>query len=96
MKSYAKPFSWNLICEVCQTKIKSDEAVTRWDGLVVSKNHKGCFELRHPNDMPLPPMRDDRPLPIQSPESSDTFTSTSGYADIDNTIPSGTFNEDTL
>ena len=42
-----KPGDWNVICDVCGTKIKASESKRRWDGLIVDKN---CFEFRHPQD----------------------------------------------
>ena len=76
MKSYAVLHEWNVICEVCREKIKSSEAVQRWDGLIVSKHHEGCWEERHPLDIPRPPVRDDEPLPFTRPDKQINFSIT--------------------
>ncbi len=44
--SYASG-EWNLLCDVCAKKIKSSEALHRWDGLIVCKDD---FEPRHSLD----------------------------------------------
>lgn len=70
----AVPFAYNVICQVCRKKIKSFEAVKRWDGYIVGRNHEGCYETKHPLDMPLPPRApENRPLPFTSPESTDVY-----------------------
>lgn len=65
-------WNWNVICQICRGKIKASEATKRWDGLIVGKNHIGCFEHRHPSEFPqkLPP--ESKPLPFTSPEGTDT------------------------
>jgi hypothetical protein len=65
---------WKVTCQVCRENIKASQAVRRWDGLVVGANHSGCFEHRHPNDFPMPPIRDQSPLPFTSPEGTDVET----------------------
>ena len=71
MKTYARPYDWNVICQICREKIKASQSVRRWDGLIVGAKHPGCFEYRSPLDMPAPPLRDQRPLPYTSPRTSD-------------------------
>lgn len=73
-KTFAKSYDYNVLCMICREKIKASTAVIRWDGLVVGRDHSGCFEYRSPLDMPAPPLRDQRPLPFTSPEPADTFT----------------------
>jgi hypothetical protein len=71
MKNYASIGSWNIICQVCRAKIKATEAKKRWDGFIVCDD---CFELRHPLDMPPPPMPAEmRPLPFTSPDPDPTY-----------------------
>lgn len=81
-KTVARPYDWNVICMSCREKIKASTAVLRWDGLVVGKDHPGCFEYRSPLDMPAPPLRDQRPLPFTSPEPSDSSTSIGNSSSI--------------
>lgn len=89
-KSIAVPGDWNVVCQVCRAKIKASQSTTRWDGLVVGKNHDGCFERRHPQDMPTPVVRDERPLPFTSPEGTDTFTTVSYNTSLES-VPDGNF-----
>lgn len=70
INSYAKLFSWNVICAVCRKKIKAEEATKRWDGLIVCSEDN---EQRHPLDMPQPPIREQAPIPFSSMEPTDTF-----------------------
>lgn len=44
MKSYYKPGTWNVICDVCGFQFKSDELRKRWDGLYVCTDD---YESRH-------------------------------------------------
>lgn len=46
-KNYYVSGQWNITCDVCSKKIKSGEARTRWDGLIVCP---ADFEHRHPQD----------------------------------------------
>lgn len=43
--TYFSSGKWNIICDVCGFKFKSDEVRRRWDGLIVCKND---FEHDHP------------------------------------------------
>jgi hypothetical protein len=38
---------WNIVCDVCDKKIKASESRKRWDGLIVCQDD---FEYRHPQD----------------------------------------------
>lgn len=71
--SIAKIFKWNVICQVCRKKLKSNEVRKRWDGLLVCNED---YEEKHPRDMPIPPQREQAPIPFASPEPTDTFTTT--------------------
>lgn len=71
MKSIAKLFSWNVICQVCRKKIKVEDSFKRWDGLIVCAQD---MEERHPLDMPQPPLRAPLPIIPTSPEPADTFS----------------------
>jgi len=64
---------WNVICQVCRRKIKASKATKRWDGLIVGIEHSGCYETRHPLDMPQPLAPEPQPLPFTSPEETDEF-----------------------
>lgn len=73
-RTYATPYDWNVICQVCRGRVKSSETVRRWDGLLVGRNHTGCFETRSPLDMPAPPLREQMPLPFTSVQTAPTGT----------------------
>lgn len=83
MNSY-KSGAWNVVCQVCGRKYKSDEVRKRWDGLIVCHND---FENRHILDF-LKVREDDPAVPYVSPESTDQFIfvchfpQTVGMADI--------------
>jgi hypothetical protein len=47
MRNYFKSGEWNVWCMVCNRKIKSGEALKRWDGLIVCPDD---YENRHPMD----------------------------------------------
>jgi hypothetical protein len=46
-KNYYKSGDWNLICDVCSSKIKASKSKHRWDGFIVCPS---CYEQRHPQD----------------------------------------------
>lgn len=46
-RNWFKSGEWNVWCMVCNRKIKSGEALKRWDGLIVCPED---FENRHPMD----------------------------------------------
>ncbi len=66
-----KPGDWNLICDVCGTKIKASESKRRWDGLLVCKRD---FEFRHPQDF-LRAKTDKISVPFSRSEPADKFGS---------------------
>jgi len=80
-KTFAKSFDWNVICMVCRKKIKASEAIKRWDNLIVGKYHPGCYEVRHPLDYPVPPVKENKPLSFVSPEGPDEETT--GYCTVE-------------
>lgn len=69
MSNYYKPGSWNVICQVCGSKFKSDEVRKRWDGLIVCKDD---FEQRHILDFIRVP-EERNSVPYTAPEPSDQF-----------------------
>lgn len=66
---YHKPGTWNVICDVCGFKYKSDQVRLRWDGRMVCDKD---WETRHPQDLPRP-ARGQIPLPFVRPEPEDEF-----------------------
>lgn len=82
--TYYKAGSWNIICQVCGRKFKSDEVKKRWDGLIVCN---ADFENRHILDF-IKVREDDPAVPYVSPEATDQFIfvchfpQTVGMADI--------------
>lgn len=86
---------WNAICQVCGFKFKANQLRKRWDSLMVCKED---WEPRHPQDLIKQP-KEDTSVPWTSPERSDTFIADPGYVAAsvgsqENTIPSGTFNNE--
>jgi len=61
---------WNLICDVCSTKIKASTAKHRWDGYLVCPS---CYENRHPQDF-IRAKVDKISVPFSRPRSTDVFT----------------------
>ncbi len=74
-----KPGDWNLICDVCGTKIKASESKRRWDGLIVCKRD---FEFRHPMDF-IKARTDKISVPFSRSEPVDQFV-TINYIDTGN------------
>jgi hypothetical protein len=65
---------WNVICDRCGGKQKSDEVTKTWDGLIVCKPEvtPGCFEHRHPQDF-VRPVTDNQSVPFVRAEPTDQF-----------------------
>jgi hypothetical protein len=84
MTNYYKPGTWNVICDLCGVKFKSDQIRQRWDGFLVCPND---FEARHPLDFIR--TREERTgVPFTRLEPPDNFITpvyieaTQGRADI--------------
>lgn len=80
-----------VVCDVCGFDIRADDARTRWDGMVVCPDD---FELRHPQDFVQ--AQEDHIVanePVRTPPDPDYVRT---VPDPDETVPSGTFNEETL
>lgn len=56
---------WNVVCQVCDREMKSDQIKFRWDGLIVCPND---WEPRHPLDYMRTPKTREGKLPFTSPE----------------------------
>lgn len=69
MRNYYKPGCWNVICQVCGRKFKSDEVRKRWDGLIVCHSD---FEQRHIADF-IRSHPERGTVPYTAPESTDQF-----------------------
>ena len=84
--------SW-VVCDLCGMDIYASDSKKRWDGLLVCPED---WEVRHPQDF-VRSRKDKISSTITNPPSEDVFVSVD-YSDqgADKTIPSGTFNEDTL
>ena len=61
---------WNVICDVCNKKIKSGEAKQRWDGFIVCPDD---FETRHPQDFVIA-KQDKFTVPFSRPVPELIFT----------------------
>ena len=69
-KNYYVSGEWNVLCDVCNKKIKSGKAKHRWDGLVVCSED---FETRHPQDF-VRAKTDKVSVPFTRPRTEDVFT----------------------
>lgn len=68
-RNYFKSGQWNIWCMVCNRKIKSGDALKRWDGLWVCKED---YEIRHPMDF-LRTRQERITVPFSAPTSFDLF-----------------------
>lgn len=68
-RNYFKSGEWNVWCMVCNRKIKSGDALKRWDGLIVCPED---FENRHPMDF-LRTRQERITVPFSAPTSFDQF-----------------------
>lgn len=81
---YYKPGRWNVHCDVCGFKFKSDEVTKRWDGLYVCKED---YEIDHPQKY-LRVAEDRQTVPYVRKQNDDTFRNVcflwnnSSYADL--------------
>ena len=67
---YLKWGLWNVICDRCGVKRKSDEVKKEWTGLIVCRDK--CFEERHPQDL-IRAVPDETEVPFSRPEAPDVF-----------------------
>jgi len=67
--TFGKKGAWNVICDRCGFKFKSDKCRIEWDNLFVCKK---CYEERHPQDF-LKAVKDDMKVPIVRPRPTDVF-----------------------
>jgi hypothetical protein len=67
--NWYKSGEWNVWCMVCNRKIKSGDALKRWDGLIVCKDD---YENRHPMDF-LRTRQERITVPYTAPTSFDKF-----------------------
>jgi len=80
-------------CDVCGMDIYASDSKKRWDGLIVCPED---WEMRHPQDF-VRARKDKISASVVRSEPEDKEISiTYSNQGADNTIPSGTFNEDTL
>lgn len=68
-RTYYKPGQWNVNCDVCGFKFKSDEIKKRWDGLMVCP---ADYEADHPQKY-LRVHEDKISVPYVRKMSDDTF-----------------------
>lgn len=66
---FYKPGSWNVHCDVCGFKFKSDQIKKRWDGLMVCEND---YEHDHPQKY-LRVHEDKQSVPFVRKQNDDTF-----------------------
>lgn len=92
-----KSGDWNMLCDCCGRKIKASQSRKRWDGFQVCSPtfNPGCWEERQPLDF-IKARQDKISVPFTRPQPTDTFVTVT-YTDTENnTVPSGTFNPNTL
>jgi hypothetical protein len=82
-KDYLKLGSWNVICDRCGAKAKSEDLVKEWTGLMV---HPACHEPRNQQDF-LTGVPDSLPKPYYRPVAVETFVDTSTTPDSHLLIP---------
>jgi hypothetical protein len=69
MKNFYKPGVWNVLCDVCGFKFKSDQIKQRWDGLLVCEHD---WEPRHPQDL-LRATEEHITVPFSRPDPALTY-----------------------
>jgi len=80
-------------CDVCGMDIYASDIKRRWDGMLVCSED---YEVRHPQDF-VRSRKDKISATIVNPSSEGTDVSpTVSDQGADTTIPTGTFNENTL
>lgn len=82
-----KQGEWKAICARCGFLFHSADLKETWDGLYVDK---ACWEPRHPMDFQKG-IKDDPSVEWTRPESTDSETDSSGWADTKTDVPDGTF-----
>jgi hypothetical protein len=65
--NYFSPGSWNIICDKCNQKKKSDDCRVQWDGIIACS---ACYDSKHPELEPLPIPIDDQLVPFSRPRPS--------------------------
>ncbi len=83
---------WNVYCRICGRVVKASESKLRWDGIRTCDDN-GCFENRHPLDMPQPKPRPEHKLPFTSPEPADREQTITYDSATDGEVPAGTFDD---
>ena len=82
-----------VVCDVCGLDIYASSSKERWDGLIVCPED---WEMRHPQDF-VRSKKDKIAATVARPAPTDIEIEVNYSSQgADNTIPSGTFNEDTL
>lgn len=78
-------------CQVCGFEYRASEMKERWDGIIVCRED---YEMRHPQDFVRAQEDHIAAEGLVNPASEPEYIRT--VDDPDETVPSGTFNEDTL
>lgn len=65
--NYYKPKVWNVLCDSCGFKFKSDQIRKRWDGLMVDD---ACWETRNPQDFLRSIIETSNRLPYTRPDTT--------------------------
>ena len=76
---------WNVICDVCGFKFKSNDIYERWDGLRVCRDD---WEVRHPMDFQRG-FKDDQSVPYTRPDQSNANGTDANGAPVTGTDVNG-------
>ena len=87
-----KSGDWLLICDVCSRKIKASTSKLRWDGFRVCPDD---WEPRQSLDF-IRARADKISVPFTRPQTTNQFVTVTYTNTDNNTVPSGTFNPNTL
>jgi len=80
-------------CDVCGMDIYASDSKKRWDGLIVCPED---WEIRHPQDFVRARKDKIAATIVRSESEGEDVSPTLSDQGADTTVPSGTFNEDTL
>lgn len=69
-KNYLRKGSYNVICDTCGQKYKSEDTRMQWDNTRACSN---CYDPKHPWLIPLPAVIDALPVPNARPRPNPLY-----------------------
>jgi hypothetical protein len=81
-----KSYVYNVLCDVCGFKMKSNEVRKRWDGYMVCSED---WEVRHPSDF-YQTQNDTHKLPFTRPDDNNGIDVGPAVNPTTSTTPAGT------